>query len=94
MKKTLITLADVRQALVDSISGPAQQKTPTLSDEQLLKTDLVNDFKMDSLELVELTMHLEHDLRITISDEMFSAFKTTTVAHLIDCCNRYATENM
>lgn len=94
MEKTLITLANVRQALVDSISDIAQQETPTLSDKQLLETDLVNDFKMDSLELVELTMRIERDLKITISDKMFSAFKNTTVAHLIDCCNRYATENM
>lgn len=84
-----ITLADVRQALEESINANAQETTPKLTDEQLLETDLMADFKMDSLELIELTMHLEHQLNITISDDVFSECKEVTVGNLIECCNKH-----
>ena len=84
-----ITLADVRQALDESINANAQETAPKLTDEQLLETDLMADFKMDSLELIELTMHLEHNLNIRISDDMFSECKEMTVRNLLQCCNSH-----
>ena len=85
----LITLADVRQALEESINANAQETTPKLTDEQLLETDLMADFKMDSLELIELTMRLEQNLDIRISDDMFCNVTKMTVENLLKCCNSH-----
>ena len=87
-----VTIADVRDAMESCINETAQQQAPVLSDEQLLKINIFNDFKMDSLELVEMIMHLERNLGISIPDEMFSEFPEATVKNLIDCCNKYAVE--
>ncbi len=63
------------------------------SNEDLLDIDLVTDLRMDSLDIVEMTMYMEHELGICIDDEAYNGLKNnSTIRNYIECCNAHATE--
>lgn len=75
MPETQSTVEDrIRQIIVD--------QTGVKPDEVSLKSHLVNDLGLDSLDSVELTMALEEEFNIEIDDEV--AEKLVTVQQVVD----------
>jgi acyl carrier protein len=61
-----------------------------LNESKLISTEvqlnhlLSDDLAMDSLDVIELTMHLEEKLGITVDDDDDNIRLSDTVGHLID----------
>lgn len=53
------------------------------ADELRIGAQLESEYRMDDLDLVEITMTVEDEFGIEIDDDQMNAFKTTQ--HIIDC---------
>ena len=92
MKQVDITI--VRRMLKAApLDAKETQKINQCSDEELLDIDLVTDFGMDSLDIVEITMYMEHEMGISIDDEAYNGLKSdSTIRNYIECCNAHIIE--
>ena len=95
MKKvTEVTISDIRSALIDT-SSVSEDELGMLTDDQLLKEDLIYDLGLTSLDLVDITLEVERDLSILLGDtdkiiDGLNAQGSYKVADFIAACNKYA----
>lgn len=73
-----------RDAIVTAVAEAAGVSKDTLKD----STDLVKDLQLDSLAIVELSLKLEEDLKVTLPDEELQ--KATTLGKLVELVDRLA----
>ncbi|MEE6207106.1 MAG: hypothetical protein VZR95_03525 [Alphaproteobacteria bacterium] len=91
MEKNIITIKEFRQVMIDSGCSVAD-KVSTMPDEILSKQLLIEELKMDSLDIVELVMTIELDRRVSVPDKAIDQWVKSdgTVQALIDIINANA----
>ena len=91
---TELTVKDVRNAICEedrTFLGSNNQKTKTMSDEELLKANLSDDLGLDSLDVISVSMTLERKCNIVLPDASFTTIKKNgnTVQNLLNEFNRF-----
>lgn len=90
MEKTILTVKEFRRILLDEPYFSAETESlSTMSDVVLLNQRLVEDFNMDSLDIVELVMTIERNNHIAIPDDAIDVWAKSdgTVKDLLDMIN-------
>lgn len=86
-----MTLAKMRLAF-DALSDDSlAERISKMPNESLLKADIYKDIGVDSLDLVELIMHLERQNDIEIPFDVEEKMSgDCTVARIIELCNKFS----
>ena len=84
-----LTLEDIRMALKETQYPSVWEKADKMPDDELRKSVFRTDFNMDSLDVIELSMFLEVELSVSISDAEITDYVSNggTVQALIDVFN-------
>ena len=75
MKKTKLTVQDVRTAIENMHDEELSSMVAEMSDEELLAANFKDDFGMDSLDVIEMTLEMERDHAINIPDSAYEKMK-------------------
>ena len=84
-------IGDIRQSIMSELEAENASQVEKMTDEQLAKAVLGIDIKMDSLDIVEMSMQLERDFKIIVSEDVLqkwlSRSSDASVAAILRDCN-------
>ena len=88
MQEKKIDLQLLRSCIKQMISDGLCAEVDRLTDVEFQTTSLKEDWGLDSLDLIEMTMKIERDLGIVIPDSVLADFAQTpgTVKDFLDRC--------
>ena len=89
MKKKVLTLQDVRDAIHCVNDEELSEYINSISDEELLASSFHEDLGMDSLDVIELMLEIERMCTVSIPDAAYETIvaKGGTVQALLETCN-------
>ena len=89
MKKNKLTVQDVRTAIANMHDEELSSMIDEMSDEELLAANFKDDFGMDSLDVIEMTLEMERDNALHIPDSAYEKMdsKGGTIKDLLDAYN-------
>jgi len=90
MEKKRLTLAAIKQALEETQYPSVWKKAQSMPDEEFCKMNFRDDFDMDSLDIIELTLCLDRNNGVCIPEKAVSEFSRRggTVQAMLDAYNQ------
>ena len=85
-----VKIGDIRPYIKKVVSPEYEKMIDNMSDEEISKKTLAV-FEMDSLDIVELSMHMEREFKVSFSDETIGTWINerfnTTLGDIVKYCN-------
>ena len=86
-----VKIGDIRRSIMSELEAENASQVEKMTDEQLAKAVLGINIKMDSLDIVEMSMQLERDFKIIVSEDVLQKWLSrspdASVAAILRDCN-------